>query len=83
MSTIRDFDHARHLVAIGEAESSLARTPQDAEYLRAALVQRWEALGDFETAQDIEEGKWLDSQIKALDCDWGDPVSPVCVWHLF
>jgi hypothetical protein len=82
MTSIRDLAHARHLVATGEAAARMARTSQQAENLRIAFVERWEALGDLTTCAAIDEGKWLDSQIKELDCDWGDPVSPECEWHL-
>jgi hypothetical protein len=83
MTLIRDLAHARHLVAIGEATASLARTSQQAEDLRAAFVEHWEALGDFQTCVAIEEGRFLDKQIKELDCDWGDPESPECESHLY
>jgi hypothetical protein len=83
MTSIRDLAHARHLVATGQAEARMARTSQQAEDLRTAFVERWEALGDFTTCEAIQEGHWLDSQIKELDCDWGDPVSPECESHLY
>ena len=83
MTAITSFDHAAHLVAIGEAEAADARTSQEAIYLQYAFEARLQELGNCRSCDAIEEGKWLTSQLDALNCDWGEPESPECQWHLY
>lgn len=80
---IRDFDHATALLNAGELEASDARTTQEAIYAQAAFEARLSALGDCTTTMAIEEGKWLCSQLDALNADFGEPESPECSWHLY
>lgn len=81
--TIRDFDHARHLVAIGQVEALDAETAQEAIYLQAAFEARLAELGDCTTTQAIDEGKWLCAELETLNAEWGEPHSPECDWHLY
>lgn len=80
---IRDYDHARHLVAIGEATADMARTSQQATDLQCALEARLHELGNCETIAAIEEGKYLCAELETLNADWGDPESPECLSHLY
>lgn len=80
---IRDFDHARHLVATGEAAADLARTAQEATDLQVAFEARLLELGNCETIAAIEEGKWICAELETLNADWGEPESPECDWYLY
>lgn len=80
---IRDFDHARHLVAIGEATADLARTSQQAIDLQAAFEARLLELGDCVSLDAIDEGKWICDELATLNADWGEPESAECLAHLY
>ncbi len=80
---IRDFDHATALLNAGELEASDANTSQEAIYAQAAFEARLHALGDCTTPMAIDEGKWLCSQLDAINEEFGEPHSPECEWHLY
>lgn len=80
---IRDFNHARHLVAIGEATADMACTSQQATDLQSAFEARLHELGDCQTVAAIEEGKRICAELETLNADWGEPESPECLWHLY
>ena len=80
---IRDFNHARQLVAEGDITHADVRDSHSAIMLRDAFEERFNALGDCTTTAAIDEAKWIADELDALDSDWMDPPSPECEWHLY
>ncbi len=83
MTTIRDHDHARHLVAIGDIAAEDVRDSNSARYLRDAFAERLAELGNCTTCAAIDEGKFLCGEIEALESDWMPAESPECAAHLY
>ena len=81
--TIQSFDHAEQLVHAGDVTAADARTMQEAIYLQYAFEKRLGELGNCETTQAIDEGKYLADELANLNCDWGNPDSPECDAHLY